>query len=58
MKSRVSQATVAVAAVLMLLAATGPARAEWNKGLEAYKQKDWATAPTTCWGCPSVRRAS
>ena len=30
MKSRVSQATVAVAAVLMLLAATGPARAEGN----------------------------
>ena len=28
----------------MLLAATAPAHAEWNKGLEAYKAKDWATA--------------
>ena len=44
MKSRVMQTTIAVAAVLVLLAATAPAHAEWNKGLEAYKAKDWATA--------------
>ena len=44
MKSRVMQTTIAVAAVLVLLAATAPAHAEWNKGLEAYKKKDWATA--------------
>jgi tetratricopeptide (TPR) repeat protein len=36
--------TIAVAAVLVLLAAAAPAHAEWNKGLEAYKKKDWATA--------------
>jgi tetratricopeptide (TPR) repeat protein len=29
---------------LVLLAAVIPAHAEWNKGLEAYKAKDWATA--------------
>jgi tetratricopeptide (TPR) repeat protein len=28
----------------MLLLAAATAHAEWNKGLEAYKQKDWATA--------------
>jgi tetratricopeptide (TPR) repeat protein len=44
MKSRVSRVTIAVAAVILLLAAVAPARAEWNKGLEAYKKKDWATA--------------
>lgn len=44
MKSRVSRATIAGAAVLMLLAAALPAHAEWNKGLEAYKKKDWANA--------------
>jgi len=44
MKSRVMRTTIAVAAVLVLLAATAPAHAEWNKGLEAYKAKDWATA--------------
>jgi len=44
MKSRVMRTTIAVAAVLVLLAATAPAHAEWNKGLEAYKKKDWATA--------------
>jgi tetratricopeptide (TPR) repeat protein len=43
MKSRVSRTTIAVAASLLLLAAA-TAHAEWNKGLEAYKQKDWATA--------------
>ncbi len=43
MNSRVSRATFAVAASLLLLAAA-TAHAEWNKGLEAYKQKDWATA--------------
>lgn len=43
MKPRASRATIAVVAtVLSLLAAS--AHAEWNKGLEAYKQKDWATA--------------
>ena len=44
MKSRVSRATIAGAAALLLLAAALPAHAEWNKGLEAYKTKDWATA--------------
>jgi len=44
MKSRVSRATIAGAAVLLLLAAALPAHAEWNKGLEAYKTKDWANA--------------
>ena len=44
MKSRVSRAVVAVAALISLLAAASPAHAEWNKGLEAYKNKDWATA--------------
>ncbi len=29
---------------MLLLAAALPAHAEWNKGLEAYKTKDWATA--------------
>ncbi len=44
MKSRVSRTTIAAAMVLLLLAVTVPANAEWNKGLEAYKKKDWATA--------------
>jgi len=44
MKSRVSRALVAGAASLVLLASVVPAHAEWNKGLEAYKKKDWATA--------------
>ncbi len=44
MKSRFSRALVAGAALLVLLAAVVPARAEWNNGLEAYKKKDWATA--------------
>ena len=44
MKSRVSRALVAGAASLVLLAAVVPAHAEWNKGLEAYKKRDWATA--------------
>jgi len=44
MKSRVSRATIAGAAALLLLAAALPAHAEWNKGLEAYKKKDWANA--------------
>jgi tetratricopeptide (TPR) repeat protein len=44
MKSRVSRATIAGAAALLLLIAALPAHAEWNKGLEAYKKKDWANA--------------
>ena len=44
MKSRVSRATIAGAAALLLLAAALPAHAEWDKGLEAYKKKDWANA--------------
>ena len=44
MKSRVSRATIAGTAALLLLAAALPAHAEWNKGLEAYKKKDWANA--------------
>ena len=44
MKSRVSRTTIAAAVVLLLLAVTVPANAEWNKGLEAYNKKDWATA--------------
>ena len=46
MKSRVSRATVAIVAVALLLVAASPVQAEWNKGLEAYKNKDWATAVT------------
>jgi len=44
MKSRVNRTTIAAAVVLLLLAVTVPANAEWNKGLEAYKKKDWDTA--------------
>ena len=44
MKSRVSRATIVGATALLLLAAAFPAHAEWNKGLEAYKKKDWANA--------------
>jgi len=44
MKSRVSRAIVAGAVSSILLFAAIPAYAEWNKGLEAYKKKDWATA--------------
>jgi len=44
MKSRLSRAAIATAGILLLLASTGPVGAEWNKGLEAYKKKDWATA--------------
>jgi tetratricopeptide (TPR) repeat protein len=44
MKSRVSRVTIAIAAVILLLTAATPVGAEWNKGLEAYKKKDWATA--------------
>ncbi len=44
MKSRISRATVTAAVLALLLAASVPARAEWNKGLEAYKTQDWATA--------------
>lgn len=44
MKSRVSRAIVAGAGLLVLLAAVIPVQAEWNKGLEAYKNKDWANA--------------
>jgi tetratricopeptide (TPR) repeat protein len=44
MKSRVSRATIAGAAVIFMLAAAVTAHAEWNKGLEAYKKKDWSTA--------------
>ncbi len=44
MKSRVSRTTIAAAVVLLLLAVTVPANAEWNRGLEAYNKKDWATA--------------
>ena len=44
MKSRVSRTIVAGAVSLILLAAALPAHAEWNKGLEAYKKRDWATA--------------
>jgi len=43
MKSRVSRTTIAIATTMLLLAAV-QAHAEWNKGLEAYKKKDWANA--------------
>lgn len=43
MKSRVSRTTIAVATTMLLLAAV-QAHAEWNKGLDAYNKKDWATA--------------
>jgi hypothetical protein len=44
MKSGLSRAAIAITAVALLLAAAAPAGAEWNKGLEAYKNKDWAAA--------------
>jgi tetratricopeptide (TPR) repeat protein len=44
MKSVLSRATSASAAVLLLLASAATAHAEWNKGLEAYKKRDWAAA--------------
>ncbi|MEJ2187881.1 MAG: tetratricopeptide repeat protein [Acidobacteriota bacterium] len=44
MKTHLKRATVAAATLVLLLAASVPAHAEWNKGLEAYKNKDWATA--------------
>jgi tetratricopeptide (TPR) repeat protein len=44
MNTRISRATVAAAAVVALLLAAAPVHAEWNKGLEAYKSRDWATA--------------
>ena len=44
MKTPLNRATVAAATLVLLLAASVPAHAEWNKGLEAYKNKDWATA--------------
>jgi tetratricopeptide (TPR) repeat protein len=44
MKNLVSRATAAAAAVVLLLAAAAPVEAEWNKGLDAYKKRDWATA--------------
>jgi tetratricopeptide (TPR) repeat protein len=44
MKSRVSRAAIAGAVASIILAATVTVHAEWNKGLEAYKQKDWANA--------------
>ena len=44
MKRGLSRVAIAVSAVALLLVAATPAHAEWNKGLEAYKNKDWATA--------------
>ncbi|MFV2071027.1 MAG: tetratricopeptide repeat protein [Thermoanaerobaculales bacterium] len=44
MKSRLSRAPIAVVGVILLLASVATVGAEWNKGLEAYKKKDWATA--------------
>ncbi len=45
MKPRVNRGTIAVAAIMLILAAA-TLHAEWNKGLEAYKAKDWTTAVT------------
>jgi tetratricopeptide (TPR) repeat protein len=44
MKSGLSRAAIAITAVALLLVVAAPAGAEWNKGLEAYKNKDWAAA--------------
>ncbi len=44
MKTPLMRSTVGAAVLALLLAASVPARAEWNKGLEAYRNKDWATA--------------
>jgi tetratricopeptide (TPR) repeat protein len=44
MKSRISRAVMTAAALAVLLAVAAPGHAEWNKGLEAYKKKDWANA--------------
>ena len=45
MKPRLNRGTIAIAAIMLIVAAA-TTHAEWNKGLEAYKTKDWATAVT------------
>jgi tetratricopeptide (TPR) repeat protein len=44
MTSKTARARVAAAVIALLLAAAAPVNAEWNKGLEAYKARDWSTA--------------
>lgn len=43
MKTLTHRMTIAVA-IVIAIATVAPVYAEWNKGLEAYKAKDWATA--------------
>ncbi len=45
MKSTASRWTIGVA-LIIAIGMVAPVNAEWNKGLEAYKAKDWATAST------------
>jgi tetratricopeptide (TPR) repeat protein len=45
MKPRVNRGTIAIAAIILIAAAT-TTHAEWNKGLEAYKAKNWSAAVT------------
>ena len=43
MKSTASRLTIGIA-LIIAIGTVAPVSAEWNKGLEAYKAKDWATA--------------
>ncbi len=45
MKSTASRLTIGIA-LIIAIGSVAPVYAEWNKGLEAYKAKDWATAAT------------
>ena len=43
MKSTARRLTIGIA-LIIAIGSVAPVFAEWNKGLEAYKAKDWATA--------------
>ncbi len=43
MKSTTGRLSIGVA-LIIAIGFVSPVFAEWNKGLEAYKAKDWATA--------------
>ncbi len=45
MKSTASRLTIGIA-LIIAIGSVAPVYAEWNKGLEAYNAKDWATAAT------------
>ena len=44
MRIRGSQGLIAGAAILLALAVSTPAQAEWEKGVAAYNSMDYATA--------------